>query len=147
MRERVVAACVLAGVILLAAILTGRSRGIHAANSPASACDRVCLNGFMEQYLAALVNHDPTGLPVASDLKSTENTKPTPLGDGLWKTIKFIKFRGETVSDPSTGQITYWAALQEDHGSLLMLRLKIAGGKITESETIVAHGSVPDAPR
>jgi hypothetical protein len=147
MRERVVAACVLAGVILLAAILTGRSRGIHAANPPAAACDRACLNGILEQYLAALVKHDPTGLPVAADLKSTENTKPAPLGDGLWKTIKFIKFRGETVSDPSTGQITYWAAVQEVHVSLLMLRLKIAGGQITESETIVAHGSAPDGPR
>src|SRR6202034_4790596 len=101
MRERVVAACVLAGVILLAAILTGRSRGIHAANSPAAACDRACLSGLLEQYLAALVKHDPTGLPVAADLKSTENTKPTPLGDGLWKTIKLIKFRRQTASDPS----------------------------------------------
>ena len=28
-----------------------------------------------------------------------------------------------------------------------MLRLKIVGGKIAESETVVAHGSSPDAPR
>src|ERR1700722_9508724 len=130
MRKRMVAACVLARVILIAAVLAGGSREIRAANPPAAVCDRVCLNGFLEQYLAALVNHNPTGLPVASDMKSTENTKPTPLGDGLWKTIKFIKFRGETVSDPSTGQITYWAAVEEDHVSLLMLRLKIAGRKL-----------------
>ena len=77
----------------------------------------------------------------------TENTKPTPLGEGVWKTLKYIKFRGETVSDPSTGQVTYWGAIEEDHVSLLMLRLKIVSGKIEEAETIVAHGSAPDAPR
>jgi hypothetical protein len=147
MRERIIAACVRAMAILIAASFAGGFRAIHAAGPPAADCDRACLDGFMEQYLAALVKHDPAGLPVAADLKSTENTKPVALGEGLWRTIKFIKFRGETVSDPSTGQITDWAAVQEDHVSLLMLRLKIAGGKITESETIVAHGSAPDAPR
>ena len=76
------------------------------------------------------MKHDPSqACPSRPILKSTENTKPTTLGEGLWKTIKFIKFRGETVSDPTTGQITYWGAVQEDHVSLLMLRLKIVGGK------------------
>ena len=60
----------------------------------------------MDQYLAALLIHDPSGLPVAADAKMTENTKPTTLGEGLWKTLKFIKFRGETVSDANTGQVT-----------------------------------------
>ena len=69
------------------------------------------------------------------------------MGEGLWKTVRFVKFRGETVSDPSTGQVTYWCAVQEERVSLLMLRLKIEGGKIAEVESIVAHGSAPDAPR
>ncbi len=133
--------------LLIAASFAVHSRHVEAASPAKDACDRKCLSGFVDQYLAAILIHDPSGLPVAADAKMTENTKPTPLGEGLWKTLKFIKFRGETVSDPNTGQVTYWGAIEEDHVSLMMLRLKIAGGKITEAETIVAHGSAPDAPR
>ena len=133
--------------LLIAASFAVHSRHVEAASPAKDACDRKCLSGFVDQYLAAILIHDPSGLPVAADAKMTENTKPTSLGEGLWKTLKFIKFRGETVSDPNTGQVTYWGAIEEDHVSLMMLRLKIAGGKITEAETIVAHGSAPDAPR
>jgi hypothetical protein len=141
----------LALVILNAGNSSGQPGNSRAAGAPANpaaaACDQACLSGFVDQYLAALLKHDPSGLPVAADVKSTENTKPTPLGEGLWKTIKYIKFRGETVGDPSTGQVTYWGAVEEDHVSLLMLRLKIVDGKITEVESTVPHGSAPDAPR
>jgi hypothetical protein len=124
--------------------LAGRSGKAEAANAPASpSCDRACLSGIMDQYLAALVKHDPSGLPLAADVKSTENTRPMPVGDGVWKTAKFIKFYGETVADPQTEQVTYWGAVQEDFVSLLYVRLKVVGGKITEVETIVPHGSDP----
>jgi len=147
MRRNLFAVAAMAVALLVAASFTAHSRAVHAAAPAKDACDRACLNGFVDQYLAALLIHDPSGLPVAADAKLTENTKPTPLGEGLWKTLKYIKFRGETVSDPSTGQVTYWGAIEEDHVSLLMLRLKIVGGKIAEAETIVAHGSAPDEPR
>jgi hypothetical protein len=141
------AVAVVAVALLIAGRFTARSRAVEAAGPASNACDHACLSGFVDQYLAALLIHDPSGLPVAADAKLTENTKPTPLGEGIWKTLKFIKFRGETVADPTTGQVTYWGAVQEDHVSLLMLRLKIVGGKIAEAETIVAHGSAPEAPR
>ena len=123
--------------------------GVRAASSKvatSNACDRTCLNGIMDQYVAALLKHDPSGLAVAADLKSTENTKPTPLGQGLWKTIKFVKFHGETVSDPVTGQVTCWHAIQEGYVSLLMVRLKVVNHKITEVETIVPHGEALPPP-
>ena len=147
MRKSFFAVAVMSVASLIAGSLTMHSRAAEAASPAKDACDRACLSGFVDQYLAALLIHDPSGLPVAADAKLTENTKPTPLGEGVWKTIKYIKFRGETVSDPSTQQVTYWGAVEEDHVSLLMLRLKIVGGKIAEAETIVAHGSAPDAPR
>ncbi len=147
MRRDLFAVAAITVALLISATITAHSPAVVAASPAKDACDQACLSKFVDQYLAALLIHDPSGLPVAADAKLTENTKPTPLGEGLWKTLKFIKFRGETVSDPSTGQVTYWGAIQEDHVSLLMLRLKIVGGKITEVETIVAHGSAPDAPR
>ncbi|MFZ1206304.1 MAG: hypothetical protein WAN97_18470, partial [Candidatus Acidiferrales bacterium] len=85
-----------------------RANAANATATAAAQCDRACLGHIMDEYIAALLKHDPSSLPVAENLKSTENTKPTPLGQGVWKTIQFMKFRGETVADPSTGQVTYW---------------------------------------
>jgi hypothetical protein len=100
----------------------------------------------MDQYLSALGKHDPSGLPVATDATMTENTKRVALGDGIWKTMKYMKFRGETISDPSTGEAVYFGAIQEAYVSPLVVRLKIAGKKITEIETTVAHGTNPKMP-
>jgi hypothetical protein len=147
MRRNRFAVIATAATFLIAGSFAEHSRDVEAAGPAKDACDQKCLSGFVDQYLAAILIHDPSGLPVATDAKMTENTKPTSLGEGLWKTLKYIKFRGETVSDPTTGQVTYWGAIEEDHVSLMMLRLKIVGGKITEVETTVAHGSAPDAPR
>jgi hypothetical protein len=147
MRRIPFAAAAMSVTLLIAGSFAAHLCAVHAASPAKTACDQACLSGFVDQYLAALLIHDPSGLPVATDAKLTENTKPTPLGEGIWKTLKYIKFRGETVSDPSTGQVTYWGAIEEDHVSLLMLRLKIVSGKIEEAETIVAHGSASDVPR
>ncbi len=47
-------------------------------------CDRACLEDFANQYLDALVAHNPFGLPLAKDVKFTENGYELPMGDGLW---------------------------------------------------------------
>jgi hypothetical protein len=31
-------------------------------------CDRACLEGVMNQYLAAVARHDPKGLPLSEDV-------------------------------------------------------------------------------
>jgi hypothetical protein len=47
-------------------------------------CDRDCLIGLVDQYLAALVANDPSCLRLTETVKYTENTATIPLGDGLW---------------------------------------------------------------
>ena len=51
-------------------------------------CDRACLEGVVNQYLAALVAHDPKRLPLSADVKYTENDQIMELGDGFWKTVR-----------------------------------------------------------
>jgi hypothetical protein len=53
----------------------------------ASDCDRQCLYGFVDQYMAALVAKDPARLPWAAHAKFTENNVELPIGYGLWGTI------------------------------------------------------------
>lgn len=113
---------------------------------PDTGCDQACLDGFMDQYLTALGKHDPSDLPMATGAKLTENTKTVSMGEGIWKTTKCMKFYGETISDPSTGETVYFGVIQEAYVSPLVVRLKVAGRKITEVETIVAHGTNPKMP-
>jgi hypothetical protein len=37
-------------------------------------CDRACMTALTDQYLAALVKHDPSGLPLSRGVRFTENT-------------------------------------------------------------------------
>jgi hypothetical protein len=41
-------------------------------------CNRACLEGVIDQYLKALVAHDPKMLPLSADVKFTENGQPLP---------------------------------------------------------------------
>jgi hypothetical protein len=49
-------------------------------------CDRACMSSIIDRYLAALVRHDPAGLPLNRDVKFTENgarLKVVPRACGL----------------------------------------------------------------
>jgi dienelactone hydrolase len=107
-----------------------------------AACDRVCLTGFIEQYLTALKAHDPSKLAVAPDVKFTENTVPLALGEGLWKTVTSVEPYRIVAADPAAGQVAYFGTIKEN-GKLNMLgvRLKVAGGRITEIETGVSRNN------
>jgi hypothetical protein len=50
----------------------------------APAWDRACMTGLVDQYLAAVVRHDPVGLPLSPGVRFTENTAEIRIGDGLW---------------------------------------------------------------
>jgi hypothetical protein len=47
-------------------------------------CDRTCMTGLGDRYLAAMVKHDPSGLPLAKGVRYTENTAEIQVGEGLW---------------------------------------------------------------
>ena len=65
-------------IAMLLLSLTGCSGG--------EPCDRDCLNDLMDTYLAALVAHDPSAVPLAPNITFVENiTRMTP-GEGLWET-------------------------------------------------------------
>ena len=67
------------GVLVLAAMTTS---GVQAAD-----CDRACLKSMITQYVDAMVAHDPSRLPLAADVRFTEDSKDLKLGEGLWKTV------------------------------------------------------------
>jgi hypothetical protein len=119
-----------------------------AMNAPAEqsgSCDRTCLTGLVDQYLAALVRHDPTGLPLATDVKFTENTATIPLGDGLWVGASEAPTTFRIyAADPVSHQAAFYGVMKEFNKPIIFaLRLKMEGGKITEIEHIVVRDVRP----
>jgi hypothetical protein len=109
----------------------------HPGTVPA-ACNRACLYGFVDQYLAALVARDPGRLGWAPHVRFTENNVELPVGWGLWGTISALGAEDLRAADPETGQAAYYGVIEErGTKSFFALRLKIDSGKISEVESIV----------
>lgn len=119
---------------LCALLLQGRTDAAQAH------CDRACLRGLLDQYLTALAQHDPSPLPVATSFKFTENGVQLRLGEGFWKTAGAAQSYRLYVLDPQDGAAAVQTIVKEnDHVALMMLRLKLAAGKISEVETFVVR--------
>ena len=103
-------------------------------------CDRACLIGFTEQYLKALGARDPSALPLAANVKFTENGTQLPLGGGLWNIPTTLVAHRDVFADPTTGQVAVWSVLDERGAPVLLsVRLKVQDRRITEIETVVAR--------
>ena len=117
--------------------------GLFAAGVSGSAgpipldCNRACLEGVIDQYLKALVAHDPKMLPLSADVKFTENGQPLPVGDGFWKTAQGIGNYRHVFADPEVGQVALMGTMREANTNILMsVRLRIELGRITEIEAV-----------
>lgn len=123
-------------VWLLLAALAGVAHAAIPGN-----CERECLKKLADDYVAALVAHDPARVPLARDVRMVENIQRIQPGEGLWKTVSAgpAAFR-IYVPDPRAQQVGYMAVLQEGGKPIqLALRLKYLGGRITEAEHVVVH--------
>jgi len=94
----------------------------------------------MNQYLDAIVAHDPSHLPVTPAIKFTEDDVVLKLGDGLWNTASARGVYKEYFDDPEEGQIAFFGTMKENgHGIALALRLKIENRRIGEAESVVVR--------
>jgi hypothetical protein len=112
--------------------------------SPAKDCDRACLNGFVDQYMAAVAAHDPSKLPTTGNVRYTENNVEMKLGEGLWQTSDGWGSYKVYIDDPQTGQVGFLAVANEDgHLSCFAGRLKVVDKKVSEIEVIAARPAGP----
>jgi hypothetical protein len=108
--------------------------------SAAGDCDRACLEQFADRYIDALVAHDPSAVPLAEDVKFTENGVELKVGDALWATASGKKDYRIYITEPETAQVGYSGIIEENgKPALISFRLKIADGAIAEIEQIVAR--------
>lgn len=138
-RIRARAAAVAATLATALIVLVSAPRAALAA-SGAEDCDRACLESLAEQYLSAMVAHDPSKVPLAPHARYTENGVELPLPDGLWRTAQSIGAYRLVVPDPQAQSVGFFAKAQENGAPVLVAtRLKVAGHRITEMESVVAR--------
>ncbi|HXU19142.1 MAG TPA: hypothetical protein VN788_01015 [Verrucomicrobiae bacterium] len=123
--------------------------GVLAMGQPTRAasgkCDRACLISEMNNYLAAVVAHDPSRVKFSPNVKFVENTMRLKPGEGLWKTAtaapKTFKIY---VPDPVSEEVGFIGVMTENDKPIeLAVRLKVRGGKITEAEHLIARDLRP----
>jgi hypothetical protein len=125
--------------------LAGHALAAHAARGAAD-CDRQCLDQTVDRYLDALVAHDPTQVKIAPGAKFVENTKPTPIGEGLWKSASAAPTTFKLyVPDPVAQQVGFIGVMQEGGMPIqLALRLQLDHGRIVEIEHLIARNLRPN---
>src|SRR5262245_37941018 len=127
-----------AAITMVAAVaFTGHFRADAATGPIPLNCNRACLENVLDQYLNALVAHDPKRLPLSKDAMYTENDQVIEIGDGFWKTVEGRGNYTHIFADPEFAQVAYMGTMREAGGPILMsLRLRVELGRITEVESV-----------
>lgn len=103
-------------------------------------CGSACLTNLMNDYLAALVAHDPSRVPLAPNVEFVENTKVLHPGEGLWKTAEALPTTFKIyVPDPVSEEVGLICEMRADNRPIEAgFRLKIRRGEIVAAEHLYA---------
>ena len=151
MRNLAVRAGVYLGILALMPVLAARGTAKAAPAAPAqgamAACDRQCLYGFLDQYLAALKAKDASRLPLARHFRYSENNVMMKFPDGVWGTVTGLGDYVLKTADPMTGEAGAYGIVQESgNSSIFALRLKVVDSKIAEAETVIRRAGGDTGP-
>ena len=104
----------------------------------AAECDRDCLRGMITRYVEAIVAHAPQSLPLAENVRFTEDSRELKLGDGAWKTVTRAGSFRQDYLDVRRGIAASHVELYEEAGQLqYSVVLRIVDQKITGVETLL----------
>jgi len=136
MRAKIILTATLCSLALAIGAGVLAPRAVRAAGPIPTDCDRACLENLATQYLNALVAHDPKTLPLAQDVRYTEQDQVMDVGDGFWGTATEVGHFRLCFSDLVMEQIGCMVSMHEgDHLLLMAMRLRVELGRITEIET------------
>jgi len=103
-------------------------------------CDRACLKTMLDQYLNAVVQHNPAAAPLSLGYRETENAMARRPGTAVWQSTRALGKLQRRYFDPENGQAGYFGTLEEESGtSVVTVRLKIDDRKISEAEWYLAR--------
>ena len=102
------------------------------------ACDRACLGGLLTRYVDALVARDPAGLPLAENVRVTEDSRSIKLGEGLWKSVTGkATFRQDYLDVRKQVAAAHVVLPEGANQALYSVLLHVRDGRIGGIETLV----------
>jgi hypothetical protein len=108
------------------------------AATQAQDCDRACLTGMMTQYIDALVAHDPTTLPLAENVRYTEDSSFAELGEGIWQSVTANgNFRQDYIDTTKQVAVSHVLLHEGDIQAMYSVLLYVQDMKITGIESLV----------
>jgi hypothetical protein len=115
------------------------------AHPAATSCNRACLVTILDRWFDGLAAHSAKGLPLARDVRFTEQAARIPIGDGLFvSTTEAPRDFKIVAADPVSGQVGAIVMMKQwDKPAEVTVRLKVVDGKITEAEEIIASDLRP----
>lgn len=109
-----------------------------------NACDRACLGGMLDRYLAAVIAHDKSKAPLAIGFRQTENAINAAPGKGVWQSVTALGKVQRRYFDPVTGQVGYYGTVMEgSETAIVTIRLRVEESKLTEAEWYIARENDP----
>ena len=118
---------------------------VTAAPAQAAECDRACLSDLLTQYVDALVAHDPSKLPLAGEVRFTEDSRELKLGEGAWQTITAkAGFRHDYLDTEKQVAAAHVELLEGKTPVLYSVILHVADSRIAGVETLVQR-VMPDS--
>src|ERR1700688_4427617 len=128
----------------LFAFLVCASAACAAALAAPDTCDRACLKTALDQYLTAVVTHNPSAAPLFSGFRQTENAVVVKLGTGVWKSATGLGKVQRRYLDVLSGQAAYFGIVEEGSSSAIVTaRIRVENRKITEAEWYIARPGDP----
>lgn len=120
-----------------------------AAIAQTGECTRDSLKSITDKFFTALVSHNTSSVPLAANVRYTENGIEVPAGKGVWKTAVKTTFKRGMVDTQKCGTHTQAILEEKDNPKPVLygVRLKVEANKISEIEAIVVRGEqVLDVP-
>jgi hypothetical protein len=112
--------------------------------SAQAACDRDCLRTMLDQYLAAVIKHDPGAAPLVVGFRQTENAVNVRPGNGVWKTVTGLGKVQRRYLDAVTGQAAYYGTMEEGGSTAIVtVRVRVENRQLTEAEWYLARADDP----
>jgi hypothetical protein len=113
-------------------------------SAAANDCDRACLRTALDQYLNAVIKHDPSAAPLFVGFRQTENAVVVRPGTGTWKTVTALGKVQRRYLDPVSEQAAYFGTVDEgSERAIVTVRVRIENRKITEAEWLIARKGNP----
>jgi hypothetical protein len=99
---------------------------------------------MLDQYLGAVVKHDPRAATLSVGFRQTENALNVAPGNGIWKTATALGKMQRRYVDAVSGQAAYYGLVEEGDGvAVATVRVRVQNRTITEAEWYLARANDP----